>query len=81
MAGDAKYAIDTGKFVNRESGEEIPDDEPVFIFRARDMHAHNALAYYKTLCTNIDHQAAIKKQLDRFLDFAMDYPQRMKEPD
>ena len=36
---EPKYQIVGDKIVNRASGEAIPEDEPVIIFRARDVHA------------------------------------------
>lgn len=43
---EPKYKIVNGKIVNRASGEAIPDDEPIFILRARDKHALATLEAY-----------------------------------
>jgi hypothetical protein len=77
---DRKFKFENGRFVNRVSGEEIPDDEPVIIFRARDRHALNVLAYYLSLARDDHHQHAILDRMDEFLTFRRANPERMKEP-
>ena len=78
---DPKYAVVEGKFVNRSSGEAIPDDEPVFIFRARDVHAANAITYYAGLCSDQEHDRIVRECAMDFIRFAKAHPERMKEPD
>lgn len=79
---EPKYAINaSGQLYNRVSGKVIPDDEPVFILRASDKNAALAIAYYKKLCNDKDHQAAINNRLHQFVDYAHEHPERMKEPD
>ena len=77
---DRKFDFSTGKLVNRASGEPIPDDEPVFILRARDRHALAAIQFYKEL-VEVDHHAqAIQETIEAFEQFAAEHPDRMKEP-
>lgn len=45
MAVDAKYGR-----VTLEHGGHIPDDEPVFVFRAQDKLTPSVLEYYAGLC-------------------------------
>ena len=79
---EPKYEIDEeGRIKNRVSGEVIPDDEPVMIFRARDKNAALAIAYYKKLCADTEHKEAVNDRLHHFVDFAHNHPDRMKEPD
>lgn len=79
---EPKYTTNAdGRIVNRASGEAIPDDEPVFIFRARDRHAAAALLAYLQLCDDPDHLDAVQKRIGHFRLFAEQYPERMKEPD
>lgn len=80
MATDSKYDISTGSFINRQSGHSIPDDEPVFIFRARDLHTVSALSLYAALCRNKAHRHQVEDQIQRFLEFQREHPDRMKEP-
>jgi hypothetical protein len=70
-----------GRIVNRSSGDPIPDDEPVMIFRAQDRHARLAIAAYLSLVNNPDHAAVVKSRLLDFDAFALAHPDRMKEPD
>lgn len=76
------------RLVNRASREQIPDDEPVFIFRARDVHAQATLEHYLKLCnagdsTEVDppHLEIIQKRIQDFEKFATENPERMKWPD
>lgn len=67
--------------VNRVSGKAIPHDEPVFILRARDVHAVRAIEHYRGLCHDEDHKAFVAARVLQFQDFAEKHPERMKEPD
>lgn len=44
MGYDKKYGIVTTEHV------DIPDDEPVFLFRARDVHTPEVIKYYMQRC-------------------------------
>ena len=78
---DPKYSILGGRIVNTVTREPIPMDEPIFMFRARDRHALDALWPYLDGCQNKEHRLAIRKRIDDFFDFAKTHPTRMKEPD
>lgn len=80
MAEDRKFKFEDGKFINRVSGEAIPDDEPVIIFRARDWHALSVLRHYLGLADDPHHQRAINERIDEFAAFAEGHPTQMKEP-
>lgn len=82
MAEDRKFKFDheDGRFVNRVSGEPIPDDEPVILFRARDRHTIELLAIYKAMSGDPHHQRAIQDRIDEFRAFQEANPQRVKEP-
>lgn len=69
------------RIVNRATGEPIPDDEPVFILRARDRHAARALQAYADLCHDAEHVMIVQRRIRDFLDFDAMHPDRMKEPD
>lgn len=81
MLQDRKYEFRDGQIVNRASGEVIPADEPVFVFRARDRNAAFLLKRYQEVCVDADHQKAIEKRIEDFEKFAKANPDRMKEPD
>lgn len=79
---EPKYDVNAdGRIFNRATGQVIPDDEPVFIFRARDRHAIKALKYYANVCTDDDHVAVVERRVDDFRAFRKMHPDRMKEPD
>jgi hypothetical protein len=82
---EQKYRIDvldgTGRLVNKQTGVPIPDDEPVFIFRAKDKYALAILVGYQIVCANLEHKALINKSIQAFRDFANANPELMKEPD
>ena len=79
---EPKYDVNiAGQICNRATGEPIPDDEPVFIFRARDRKARKALVDYLHACDDDGHRDAIEKRVIDFTRFAERHPDRMKEPD
>lgn len=81
---EPKYKI-KGRIVNRQSGQAIPDDEPIFILRARDVTAVELLKKYGDLVKasgcNTEHRTSVQKRVDQFSKFAADNPDRMKVPD
>jgi hypothetical protein len=77
---DRKFKFENGQFVNRVSGEPIPLDEPIVIFRARDQHSLNVLREYLAMVKDEHHQQAIRERMSEFADFARNHPDRMKEP-
>ena len=70
-----------GQLVNRQSGTPIPDDEPVFILRARDQWAGGTIDFYRGQCRDENQRAAVTLRMQQFDDYARKYPERMKEPD
>lgn len=81
---EPKYANDErGQIINRKTGEPIPDDEPVFIFRARDQHAVAVLTHYARLIINgpHGHTEAVHQRMEDFMAFRDANPDRMKVPD
>lgn len=78
---EPKYKIVGDTLVNRQSGEAIPDDEPVIVFRARDIHVTKVLAFYLSKVQDRFHREAVFRRLQQFHDWADKHPERMKEPD
>jgi hypothetical protein len=68
-----------------QSGEPIPEDEPCFVFRARDVLAYAALEHYARLVVDqqgdSDHFTAVIRRMREFKQFREQHPDRMKEPD
>lgn len=81
LAQDPKYQAVDGAILNRETGEAIPADEPVFIFRARDVHAREALEAYACVLEPGEHRDAVCQRVADFARFAYAHPDRMKAPD
>lgn len=80
MAEDRKFKFEDGRFINRVSGEPIPDEEPVIIFRARDKHSIAVLMAYLDMAADPHHRQAIMDRLDEFSAYRAKYPERLKEP-
>lgn len=78
---ETKYDVEAGRLVNRETRVPIPDHEPVFVLRAKDLKASAALIAYHAVCTDPNHRKAIAGRIDAFNAFAADHPEAMKEPD
>lgn len=78
---EPKYGIRNGRIVNRRSGVPIPDDEPIFIFRAKDRLAVRTLTAYFSAIEDPEHARAVAGRLEDFKQFAREHPERMKDPD
>lgn len=78
---EPKYTTDGHSIVNRASGEAIPPDEPVFVFRGRDIHAREALEAYACVLTPGAHRDAVVARIADFAGFAYAHPERMKAPE
>lgn len=82
---ESKYTTcpHTGAIVNRATGLPIPPDEPIMIFRAKDIHAAPiAMRYYdlilETGSTFVD---SCFERAQAFIKFRVRYPARMRKPD
>lgn len=85
---DEKYVIqsfDSIAIVNRDSHKPIPDDEPLFLLRAKDIRALYALVGYKTACKiggcDTSHLDGIDRAIAQFQKFRAFNPERIKNPD
>lgn len=78
---EPKYDVDEDGLFNRQSGEAIPHDEPVFILRARDVHALDVLDFYAGKVKNDHHRDVVNGRYSQFLRFKKTHPDCMKEPD
>ena len=84
VVSQEKRAGPVAIIVQNFTGVEIPEDEPLILFRARDRHALRMLCYYRTLCAadacTEFHLAGIDDRIKAFSDFAAQHPDRMKQP-
>jgi hypothetical protein len=80
---DGKFSTDGVSIFNTVSGELVPEDEPLFLLRARDVHALAAIDAYQFAvekdCNEL-HRAGIKQLRSKFKAFASSNPDRMKQP-
>lgn len=86
LAQEPKYTVGTrdGRIVNRATGKPIPDQEPIFILRAKDVHATAALAAYLSAITAVTepaHVIEVQRRIDAFDAFAEAQPDLVKQPD
>lgn len=81
---DGKFATTTnGAIVKKSNGEVLPDDEPLWLFRARDVLALKYLQMYTAECQTLGLDWQVNKAediLQAFKDFATEHPERMKQP-
>lgn|SRR3954469_17559086 len=68
------------------SGESLtfPDNEPVFVLRARDKRARGAVRFYadhQTALSPPSHINAVEEALKQFNVYANNNPELMREPD
>jgi hypothetical protein len=79
MGTDGKYGR-----VTTEHGD-IPDDEPVIVFRARDSRTRGVLAHYLKLCEQggspIRHLRLVTEALATFTRWQEQNPDKVREPD
>jgi hypothetical protein len=80
-AQEPKYTVTGYAIVNRATGESIPADEPVFIFRASDCHAFGIISRYAREVADPEHAAAVWARAADFQRFQDEYPERIKAPD
>ena len=77
---EPKYDAVDGRIVNRATGEAIPDDEPIMIFRAKDVKSTGVLSNYMHSCMNHDHRAVVKARLQQFIDWQYKNHGKVQEP-
>lgn len=78
---EPKYDVtNDGHIINRKTGRIIPDDEPIFILRARDKHAIKVMGNYADLCSVKGHIDVVNSRIQDFKNFADANPERMREP-
>jgi len=78
---DPKYDFQDNRIVNVASGEKVPEDEPVFVFLARDVHTMDLLRAYGRRVKDPYHQKTVQNRIDVFEQWQRDNPGKMKEPD
>lgn len=77
---ERKYKIKDGKLVKRSTEVPVPEDEPLFILRAKDRNALPAIVAYSLICDNLEHRQEVQKSVNDFKNFLRLNPEKMKEP-
>lgn len=84
-AQESKYTTceQTGRIKNRATGALIPDDEPVMIFRAKDVHAAQVILRYHDLIleTGSTFVDSCFERAQAFIAFRDSHPESMRKPD
>ena len=74
----------TGEIVKLSNGEVVPEDEPLFLLRARDRLATQVLLFYRKISEadgcNDFHFEHLDKDIEAFQRFRTEHPERMKQP-
>lgn len=76
------FKIVDGDLVSKTDDVEVPEGEPVFILRARDLKVLSTIRCYQSLfAPTSDNWKVIQEVLDDFNEFRQKFPERMKEPE
>ena len=73
--------LPNAQLANRKTGGVIPEDEPVMIFRAKDIRTTQMQFLYLETCMNTFHKQAVMARRNQFLAFQASHPYRIEEPD
>lgn len=77
---ERKYEIRDNRLVKRSNQVPIPEDEPLFVLRAKDRKALPVLVAYNMIVDNLTQKEAVKRSIDDFRDFQEKNPDKMNEP-
>jgi len=77
---ERKYEIKDNRIVKRSNQVPIPDEEPLFIFRAKDRKALAALLAYSMILDDLAQKEAVMKSVNDFREFQEQNPDKMAEP-
>lgn len=77
---ERKYGIENNHLINKRTGNPVPDDEPLFIFRAQDQKALCALTAYCAVVDDLEQRQSVAASIEDFRVFQMRNPERIKEP-
>lgn len=77
---EPKYKIAGDKLVNRQDGIPIPDDEPLFLIRAKDHYALSALMAYLRALPEGPHKEAVSVRCAQFSNWQALHSSRVTLP-
>ena len=61
--------------------QPVPDDEPVFIIRAKDVISVAVLEFYRGMCSDTNHADVVDGRVEQFRDWQQSNPDLVKIPD
>jgi len=75
------YTIQNNCLVQKNTNEIIPEDEPIFIFRARDRSALCLLVSFKMLLpiNAFETRNFVQKIIDAFCEYKEQHPEKMQD--
>lgn len=77
-----KYGMnERGRVYNLQSGHEIPLDEPLILFRGKDVHLPDVLLEYRDRCTDPDHINVIEEKRAEVMAWQERNKPFVREPD
>lgn len=81
---DYKHHVEGDRIIKTTNNQEIPEHEPLVLFRARDHLALNLLHVYREMCRAdgcTPYQLeGVDKLIDDFMRFKNEHPEAMKQP-
>jgi len=77
---ERKYKIENGLLVKREDGVPVPDNEPLFILRAKDAKAMPVLLAYQAIVNTLEMKKAVAVCVEDFRKYAENNPEKISEP-
>jgi hypothetical protein len=77
---ERKYKIENNRLVKRSTGVPVSEDEPLFIFRAKDRKALPALLAYVQILDDFKMREEAMKDVQDFREFQENHPELMAEP-
>ncbi len=77
---ERKYMIKDNRLVKRSNQVPIPENEPLFIFRAKDLKALPVLVAYSMIVDSLDQKESIQRSVEDFRRFMAENPDKIGEP-
>jgi len=79
-----KYKIVGDKIVSKDTGEPIPDDEPIVIIRARDVVSKKAIGFIRAMYERndipLEKLAGLRERIEAFHEWQIANPDKLKIP-
>lgn len=84
IASDPRATVQVPRIVESATWEWVPDDEPLFLIRARDRNALAMLRYYELICgqdnCSSSYMRRIRERIEAFERYAREHEDLMRQP-